>query len=202
MTNRDYFPKKEGEVVPWIENFVQVASANAAALGLGTVDITALKTMNGDLAGKINAAIAKQSEAKAATEAKNIQMDKTVDTVRSMVRQVQAKPGVPDSLKSQLGLNIPDSSPASVHPSQPKDLSAEIGLGGLCHLKWNRNSNPQGTIFLVESSISIDSEWKIIGTTSKATYDTQLPSAKGHNYFRIKAQRGDLVSEPSSVTVV
>ena len=201
MPSKDYIPTKEGEVVPWIENFVQVATANATALGLGTVDITALKTMNGDLAGKINAAIAKQSEAKAATEAKNIQMDKTVDTVRSMVRQVQAKPGVPDSLKSQLGLNIPDSSPASVHPSQPKDLSAEIGLGGLCHLKWNRNSNPQGTIFLVESSISIDSEWKIIGTTSKATYDTQLPSAKGHNYFRVKAQRGDLVSEPSSVTV-
>lgn len=110
MPSKDYIPK-EGEVVPWIEDFVQVASANAATLGLGTTDITALKTMNGDLAGKINAAIAKQSEAKAATEAKNIQMDKTVDTVRSMVRQVQAKPGVPDNLKAQLRITIPSPSP-------------------------------------------------------------------------------------------
>ena len=202
MPAKDYIPSKEGDIVPWTENFVQVASANAAALGLGTADITALKTKNADYATKLNIAIAKQAESKAATEAKNIQKDSVIDSIRALARQVQAKPGVPDSLKSQLGLNIPDSSPASVHPSQPKDLSAEIGLGGLCHLKWNRNSNPQGTIFLVESSISIDSEWKIIGTTSKATYDTQLPSAKGHNYFRIKAQRGDLVSEPSSVTVV
>ena len=202
MPGKDFIPSKEGDIVPWTENFVQVATNNAAALGLATADISTLKTKNADYATKLNIAIAKQAESKAAVEAKNIQKDAVIDTIRILARQVQAKPGVPDNLKSQLGLNIPDSNPASLNPSQPKDLSAEIGLGGLCNLKWNRNSNPQGTIFLVETSISLESEWKIIGTTSKTTYDTQLPSAKGHNYFRIKAQRGDLVSEPSSVTVV
>ena len=202
MPGKDFIPSKEGDIVPWTENFVQVATNNAAALGLATVDINTLKTKNADYATKLNIAIAKQAESKAAVEAKNIQKDAVIDTIRILARQVQAKPGVPDNLKSQLGLNIPDSNPASLAPVPPKDLSAEIGLGGLCNLKWNRNSNSQGTIFLIESSIIIDSDWKIIGTTSKTTYDTQLPSAKGHNYFRIKAQRGDLVSEPSSVTVI
>ena len=202
MTNRDYFPKKEGEVVPWIENFVQVATANAAALGLGTVDITALKTMNGDLAGKINAAIAKQSEAKAATEAKNIQMDKTVDTVRSMVRQVQAKPGVPDNLKAQLRITIPSPSPAPTMIHPPKDLSAEMTAGGLCLMKWNRNSNNYSTTFIIEAGNKTTDKWEIIGTSTKSQYEAKLPNTLGNNLFRVKAQKGTNISEASNVILI
>ena len=202
MTNRDYFPKKEGEVVPWIENFVQVATANAAALGLGSVDITALKTMNGDLAGKINAAIAKQSEAKAATEAKNIQMDKTVDTVRSMVRQVQAKPGVPDNLKAQLRITIPSPSPTPSVLYPPKDLSAEMTAGGLCLMKWNRNSNNYGTTFIIEAGNKTTEKWEMIGTTTKSQYEAKLPNTLGNNLFRVKAQKGTNISEASNVILI
>ena len=202
MTNRDYFPKKEGEVVPWIENFVQVATANAAAIGLGTVDITALKTMNGDLAGKINAAIAKQSEAKAATEAKNIQMDKTVDTVRSMVRQVQAKPGVPDNLKAQLRITIPSPSPTPSVLYPPKDLSAEMTAGGLCLMKWNRNSNNYSTTFIIEAGNKTTDKWEIIGTSTKSQYEAKLPNTLGNNLFRVKAQKGTNISEASNVILI
>lgn len=202
MISKDYFPKKEGEVVPWIENFVQVATANAAALGLGTVDITALKTMNGDLAGKINAAIAKQSEAKAATEAKNIQMDKTVDTVRSMVRQVQAKPGVPDNLKAQLRITIPSPSPTPSVLYPPKDLSAEMTAGGLCLMKWNRNSNNYGTTFIIEAGNKTTEKWEMIGTTTKSQYEAKLPNTLGNNLFRVKAQKGTNISEASNVILI
>ena len=202
MISKDYFPKKEGEVVPWIENFVQVATANAAALGLGTVDITALKTMNGDLAGKINAAIAKQSEAKAATEAKNIQMDKTVDTVRSMVRQVQAKPGVPDNLKAQLRITIPSPSPTPSVLYPPKDLSAEMTAGGLCLMKWNRNSNNYSTTFIIEAGNKTTDKWEIIGTSTKSQYEAKLPNTLGNNLFRVKAQKGTNISEASNVILI
>ena len=202
MASRDYIPTKEGEVVPWIENFVQVATANAAALGLGTVDITALKTMNGDLAGKINAAIAKQSEAKAATEAKNIQMDKTVDTVRSMVRQVQAKPGVPDNLKAQLRITIPSPSPTPSVLYPPKDLSAEMTAGGLCLMKWNRNSNNYSTTFIIEAGNKTTDKWEIIGTSTKSQYEAKLPESLGNNLFRVKAQKGTNISEASNVILI
>ena len=202
MPSKDYIPKKEGEVVPWIENFVQVATANATALGLGTVDITALKTMNGDLAGKINAAIAKQSEAKAATEAKNIQMDKTVDTVRSMVRQVQAKPGVPDNLKAQLRITIPSPSPTPSVLYPPKDLSAEMTAGGLCLMKWNRNSNNYSTTFIIEAGNKTTDKWEIIGTSTKSQYEAKLPNTLGNNLFRVKAQKGTNISEASNVILI
>jgi hypothetical protein len=150
----------------------------------------------------LNSAIAKQAESKAATEAKNIQKSVLVDNIRVLARQIQARPGVPENIKAQLGLNVPDPTPTPSNPMPPKDLSAEIAAAGLCSLKWNRNTNPQGTIFLIESSINPDTGWHIIGTTTKTTYETLLPEPVGHNFFRCKAQRGDLVSEVSNVAVV
>ena len=202
MPASDYIPRKEGDIVPWTENFVQVATANAAALGLATVDISALKTKNVDYATGLNLAIAKQAESKAATESKNIKKDAVIDTIRILARQVQAKPGVSDNLKSQLGLNIHDSSPSSLTPFPPKDLSAEIGIGGVCVLKWNRNSNSPGTIFLIETSVNTMADWHLIGTTTKTMYNAHLSADKGRNYFRIKAQKGDIISDPSSETVI
>ena len=202
MPSKDYFPSKEGDIVPWIENFVQVANANAAALGLGTTDITALKTLNGDLAGKLNTAIAKQSESKAATEAKNITKDKTIDVVRSMVRQVQAKPGVPDNLKAQLRITIPSPSPAPTMIHPPKDLSAEMTSGGLCLMKWNRNSNNYGTTFIIEASNKTTEKWEMIGTTTKSQYEAKMPDTLGNNLFRVKAQKGTNISEASNVILI
>lgn len=201
MPSKDYFPSKEGEIIPWIENFVQVATTNAAALGLATTDISALKTMNGDLATKLNTAIAKQSEAMAATEAKNIAKDKTIDVVRAMVRQVQAKPGVPDNLKSQLRITIPSPAPTPVVVYPPKDLTGEMTAGGLCFLKWGRNSNNYGTTFLIEASTKANEKWELIGTSTKTNYDAKPSAPLGTNLFRVKAQRGTIISEASNTVL-
>jgi hypothetical protein len=202
MPAKDYIPSKEGDIVPWTENFISVANANLATLGLVALDITNVTTKKTDYTTKLNSAIAKQAESKAATEAKNISKSGLVDNIRVLARQIQARPGVPSNLKEQLGLNIPEPSPSPSNPFPPTELSAAVVAAGLCNLKWNRNSNPQGTIFLIESSINPDTGWHIIGTTTKTTYETPLPEAVGHNFFRTRAQRGDLVSEVSNVAVV
>lgn len=202
MPVKDYIPSKEGDLVPWTENFIAVANTNLATLGLVASDITNLTTKKSDYSVKLNTAIAKQAESKAATEAKNTQKDVMVDSIRSLARQIQARPGVPDNLKAQLGLNVPDPSPTPSNPIPPKDLSAETIAAGLCSLKWNRNGNSFGTTFLVEGSINFDTGWHIIGITTKTTYETVLSEPIGHNYFRVKAQRVEAISDPSNVAVV
>lgn len=69
-------------------------------------------------------------------------------------------------------------------------------------MKWNRNGNPQGTTFLIESSNNYEAGWHIIGTTIKTTYETPLTEPSGHNFFRVKAQKSELKSEGSNVVVV
>ena len=202
MASKGYFPAKDGDVVPWTENFVQVASANAAALGLGTVDITALKTKNGEYAGKLNASIAKQAEAKSAVEAKNLYRDAVEDSVRVLVRQVQAKPGVPDSLKAQLGISVPTPTPAPTEPNPPKDLTVEMSSGGTCLLKWGRNSNTDKTFFIIEVSNSSEKDWQMLCNSTKTNCEVKLIHPLGSNYYRVKAQRGNNVSKESNIVVI
>lgn len=165
-------------------------------------DITAVTTKKADFSTKLNTAIAKQAESKAATEAKNIQKGVLVDNIRVLAKQILVRLGVPENIKAQLGLNVPDPTPTPVNPMPPKDLSAEIDAAGLCSLKWNRNTNPQETIFLIESSINPDTGWHIIGTTTKTTYETPLPEPVGQNFFRIKAQKGELTSKGCNIIIL
>lgn len=202
MPAKDFIPSKESDIVPQTENFISVANANLDTLGLVALDITNVTTKKTDYTTKLNSAIAKQAESKAATEAKNISKSGLVDNIRVLARQIKARPGVPENIKAQLGLNVPDPTPTTSNPMPPKDLLAEIAAAGLCNLKWNRNANPQGTIFLIESSINPDTGWHIIGTTTKTTYETPLPEPVGHNFFSAKTQRRDLVREVSNVAVV
>lgn len=202
MLYKDYIPSKEGDLIPWAENFIAVANANLTTLGLVAADITGLTTKKNDYTTKLNNAIAKQAEAKAATEAKNLSKSALVSQIRLLARQIQARPGVPDNLKEQLGLTVSDPNPSPTNPNPPTQLTGKIGTGGLGNIKWNRNNNPYGTTFIVEWSKNSENGWQIIGTTTKTTYEVNLIEPSGRNYYRIKAQRGGNTSEPSNVIVL
>lgn len=100
------------------------------------------------------------------------------------------------------GINRDDATPSPVHPIPPVDLSGNIGVGGLANMKWNRNGNPQGTTFPIEWSYNYETGWRIIGTTTKTTYETPLAEPSGHKFFRVKAQKGELTSEGRNSAVV
>lgn len=202
MIKKDYIPSKEGDIVPWTENFITVANANLSTLGLVAADITAVTTKKNEYSTKLNNAIAKQAESKAATEAKNIAKQQLVTNIRVLAKQIQAKPEVPNNLKEQLGLNVPDLTPTSSIPVPPIELSANISTTGLAKIKWNRNGNIFGTVFLIEFSNNYSTGWQIIGSTTKTTYETPLLEPSGSNYIRVKAQKGELTSDPSNVIIL
>lgn len=125
-----------------------------------------------------------------------------MSNIRLLAKQIQARPGVPNNLKEQLGLTVPDPTPTPSQPVPPTELSAKMSTTGLANIKWNRNSNISGTIFLVEFSNNYSTGWQIIGSTTKATYETPLLEPSGSNYIRVRAQKGELTSDPSNVIIL
>ena len=202
MANSDYLPSKEGDLVPWTENFVTVANANLTTIGLTAPDITALRTKQTDFSVGLNNAIAKQSESKSATDNKNIKKSSLTDNIRMLARQIQAKPGVPDNIKMQLGIKNPNNIPAPPVPNIPMDLTLETIAGGIIRLKWGRNGNTQGTIFNIEASSKPDADFVMMDSTTKTTLDTAFRFNTGTTYYRIKAKRNDQSSDPSNVAMV
>ena len=92
--------------------------------------------------------------------------------------------------------------PLPRQPSAPSDLVATGTSDGTNHLKWKRNGNRQGTIFIIEGKIGAATTWSIVAAVTNSAYrhTNQTPGVKAE--YRIKAKRGDLESGPSNTAVV
>lgn len=71
MSSTDFLPKKDGDLVPWTDNFIQVATANIGVIGLEPKvfeDLTLLKTA---YSTGLTTATVKAADSTSATKAKN-----------------------------------------------------------------------------------------------------------------------------------
>jgi len=202
MASSDYIPTVEANIIPWAENFIAVANINLTLLGLSTTEITTLTTKKTEYVTGLNNAIAKQSESIAATNNKNLKKANLVMQLRSTAQQIQARPGVPDSIKKQLGLKSSIPTPIPTGPFPPIELSYELISEKVILLKWNRNGNPQGVNFLIEASALKDKDYKIIDTTTKSSIETSYRDPSGKTYFQVRAKRGDITTEPSNAILI
>jgi hypothetical protein len=202
MPNKDYLPTKDTDLQAWTQNFLAVANANLAPLGLIAGDITPVTTDKTNFDTAITNNNTKQAEAKAATQQKNTVKTNMSTKIRVLVRKIQANPAVLPQLKAQLGINIGDTIPTPLVPQQPTELVANPSASGVNKLQWNRNGNPFGTTFIIESQENIGLPWVFAGTTSKATFEHngQIPGKM--LFYRVKAQRNEQLSESSNVAVV
>ncbi|MCX6153094.1 MAG: fibronectin type III domain-containing protein [Candidatus Kapabacteria bacterium] len=202
MATGDFVPQKEGDLLPWLDNFIAIGTANLATLGMSTTIITNLTTLKSAFATNFTAAEAKQLEAKAATENKNLAKKAVINEIRVNVKQIQAKPGVPANLKAQLGITVPGSQPAPPGPVPPLALVALAQSNGINSLNWNRNGNTQNTLFIIEYRHAVTQPWQMAGTTLKATFD-HLNQTPGYTlYYQVKAQRNEMTSPPSNEVIV
>ena len=202
MPNKDYLPTKDTDLQAWTQNFLAVANANLASLGLIAGDVTPVSTDKTSFDSAIINNNTKQAEAKAATQQKNTVKTNMGTKIRVLVRKIQANPAVLPQLKAQLGITVGDAVPTPLVPQQPTELVANPSASGINKLQWNRNGNPFGTTFIIESQENVALPWVFAGTTTKSTFEHtgQIPGKM--LFYRVKAQRNEQLSEPSNVAVV
>lgn len=199
---KDYIPYKDTEYQAWLVNFAAVMGLNLTTLGLSAGDLTSITALKSSFDLMMNEYTAKQVAAEAATQAKDTARKAAVDKSRELAMRIQAKVDVSNALKAQLGLTVPGMHPTPSEPIAPTDLTIEVIGSNLYKLKWNRGDNPHGTMFQVESSVSPTGNWLNRGTTTKASFETDYYNPEGPTYFRVKAQRGDLISVASNMVVI
>jgi len=95
-----------------------------------------------------------------------------------------------------------DSSSSPTNLVNPIDLLASSNANGTNELSWSRNSNPQGTVFIIESLEKPSIHWILVGTTTKSTFDHTSQTPGKTQYYRILAKRTDVTSQPSNEAVV
>lgn len=197
----DYIPSSDLAFQDWSGNFISVANANLATLGLIAGDLTPLTTDKGLLDTAITDNEAKQASARAATKKKELLRKSAEAKARALVKRIQAKSDVTADLKRQLQITVPGSSP-SLPPQTPLDLVANIIGEGSYSLSWKRNGNAQSIIFIVEALYSGVPDFVQIGAITKTTFvHTNNPPGLKITY-RVKSQKGELFSPYSNHATV
>ena len=198
----DYLPSAGAEFQLWLANFVTVAGANVAALGLLPADITALSGAQATFSGNLGQMKAMQASAKSAVANKDTSRKTVNNQVRSIVRRIQSNPAVTVALKNQLVINPRNKPKTHTPPAQPTSLLASPDSSGVNSLAWNRSGNKPTTTFVIEAMTGTATTFEQIGVTTKTKFDHtgQTPGVKVT--CRVTAERADMSSLPSqSVTV-
>ncbi len=198
----DYLPNNDAEFQLWLANFVTVAGANTAALGLLPADVTALSGAQSTFGGNLGQMKAMQASAKAAVATKITSRKAINNQVRTLVRRIQGNPAVSVALKNQLVINPRNTPKTHTPPAQPTSLLASPDTSGVNSLAWNRNGNKPSTTFVIEAMLGASTTFEAVGTTTKTRFDHtgQTPGMKAT--YRVIAERADMNSLPSQAVTV
>ncbi len=196
------YPANHAEFAIWLKNFINKSNAYLAQLDLTASQTADLQTKLTAFETNLDLKQEKKEESSAQNELVRVdrrELNKIVGLLNNGFKGID---GLPTNILEELGLSVSDGPSAPTQPNAPVDLVVTGTSEGTNHLKWKRNGNRQGTLFVIEGKIGDATTWSIVGVVTSSSYDhtNQTPGVKAQ--YRIKAKRGDLESGPSNTGVV
>ena len=192
---------KDAELGDWLNNYITVAASNESVLGLTAGEVAATQTAIAIFESKLTAAAAAHAAAKTATLSKDEARRTAEKIVRAQVKRIQANTAVPNSLRSQLKITVPKPRQKALPVFVPAKAVAKLEAGGIISLTWDANGNAPGVIYVIETSASVSSGWSMVNAQSATRFLDAPVSGGAAVYYRVRAQRAKVVSDPSNVVV-
>jgi len=196
------YPLNNADFLVWLVNFINIATANKAALDLSNDDLTELTGLQTSLEEKVNDNQAKHEAAQAATVAMQEERDEVNRKVSYYNKIFKADSGISNSLIESLGLNANTDGFTPTIPVEPTDLVAEGRSNGINYLKFNRNGNKSAVNFIIEAKIGDSADYVFVAVTTKTRFEHKNQTPGVRVFYRVKAVRGDLESAYSNEAVI
>jgi len=180
--------------------FKNAMNTYGGTLGFDAAVITQVVTAMNAFPTAYNASEAAKNAAKGAVSAKDDQRRATVAVMRDFAQQIKNNPEATPEILASFGI-VPSPTPSG-SVSVPVNLTATAFSNGTALLKWGRNGNIQGTVFVIESRYSEGDPWLIIGTSTRARFTDNQATPGVMKAYRIRAERGGVASAYSDDAVI
>lgn len=180
--------------------FKNAMAAHGAGLGYDAVAIDDTIAAYTDFHADLTTVTNTKAAARAAVKSKEEQRVTSSTIVRAYAQQIKNNPLATNAIKTAFGINVTTSATPPV--TVPSSLSAAPSASGSCLIRWNKNGNISGTVYLIETKIGDTGEWTFTASSTKASYKDTAATPGVQKSYRVRAQRGSATSEPcSSVTI-
>jgi hypothetical protein len=203
MPRNQYFDYTDPQLVDFIANAATVfnGEGDPSAYGLTNGQVTALQNSGTALNTKVNDAVAAEAAFRAAIQAKLTARETALDNVSLCAGLMYATPGVTNEMVAAAGFQPRDVVPTPIFPVEVTSLVATPYANGTVKLEWNRNGNPYGVEFVIETSAD-GSSWSQHAVTKRKSLTLQGFTPGVTKWFRIRATNRGLYSAPSTSTVI
>lgn len=199
MRNGSFLPDSDAELVVWGQTFNTVATNNLTTLKISATELKAFSDALSAFSVARTDATNKRNAAKAATVAQNTTKKSFETVARTFNARIQGTTGVPDSLKTELGLTV--RKPRSlVNPIVPLDLVVNGYQDGNNILKWKPNGNAANTKYLIEAK-QPDGDWLLVDSVTSVSYIHEGQTPGVQIAYRVRAKRRNVFSPYSTVAV-
>lgn len=197
-----FYKMSHPSFVIWVGNMLSVLEENKETLGVDDELIESLKEARASLASGLD----ERQTLEDSLSGKNREIKSDRENLNKAASRIQGlaklNAKIPAGLVEQLGFGASRVASTSSTPTQPLDLVATGSSDGINRLKWSRNGNRQGVMFVIEAKTGEAGEWTIVDvvTNSKFDHKNQTPGARVQ--YRVKAKRGTIVSSASNIAIV
>jgi|GEM_PF-1088050 len=198
----DFLPKRDAELVGWMNRFVTACNTYATPLGISAGELASISAAADNFISSYDLSEAARVTAKAQVQAKDDAKRNSTRTIRDFVREFQANPNITNEMRDQLGITVPSDTRTNTPPKEPLFLEAIGQTNGINLIKFNRNNNLPGTQFVIEASYDGGADWDFAGVTTKTRFEhlNQTPGVRV--YYRAFATRSGMNSVFSNSAVV
>ncbi|HMG73869.1 MAG TPA: hypothetical protein VK582_10240 [Pyrinomonadaceae bacterium] len=128
---QDWFPSADGDITPWLTNFLTIANANLTALHLTGADLLPVQQALENWTDLYDTHTTAQAAALAARDGKDGGLEAIETALRPLVNRIQANQAVTDPLRHSMGLTVRSTTRTAVgvpttHPVATVDTSQRL----------------------------------------------------------------------------
>jgi hypothetical protein len=149
-------------------------------------DMAGLNTKLGLLQTAIDDAAEAEANYRSKVANKEAKRQEVVDAVSLVAKSIYGDATLTDALIAATGLAVHDHGPSPVVPQEPTELAAAAFSNGTVDLRWERNGNPYGVVFVVETSPD-GANWKFVTSTKRRRLTLTEFQPGTLAWFRVRA---------------
>lgn len=182
---------------------VQINAAmnlSPSTFGATAAQLTALLASSAAVGTDAAAAATAKNAAKVAFDALEASRKTLNANIALLAKQMYAKP-LTDAQVQTTGLQPRDKVRTPHNPITPTAFGATPNADGSVSFVWNRNGNPSGAVFIIESSVE-GGPWNAVFSTKRTRISVAGFAPGIETATRIRATNRGLASQPSFEQVI
>ena len=192
----DVCPRSVQAFIAWLENLLAVAAGLLTELAWEQAGLDVLLGKLAELKALYATSVTAKAKAKSATQDRQDYMKILMKEMRHLIAGIQINDKITDGQRESLGVKVRDTIPSHETPYIPDELEIEGLSNNANKVRFSSNKNKRGTLYIIEARYGTEGDFVQVASVlaTKYLHKNQTPGAPV--YYRVSAQRGQLVSLP------